>query len=168
MSRTLQISLGWLLLPLVAWLGLQVYDLAMQPVLTWFIQHGLTRDVALLLALAGLGHAALFAWPLVKLYGRAAGLAAFIMVWPVLWAHVSPVFDVHVSRDLRLFWAFSLLMYGASLWLAVHVVSRPRRFARVARGPIPVDRLLRRHQRGVMQRLAAQSHAPLSNQPVKP
>jgi hypothetical protein len=157
MSKTLQISLGWLLLPVVAWLGLQVYDLALRPVLAWQMQHGLRADVWVLVMLAALGHAALFAWPLVILYGRAAGSVAFVMIWPVLWQHVGVVFSAGASVDLRLFWAIALLMYGGCLWAAVRLVARTQSPARFRRGPASVETLIRRHQRAVMQRLSAAS-----------
>ena len=154
MSKTLKISLGWLLLPLVAWLGLNVYSLAMRPVTDWLLTHGLGAELWLLVALAALGHAALFAWPLAQLYGRAVGPAAFIMIWPVLWQHVPVVFDASAAADLRVLWAVALVFYVLSLFVAVRLVKRMWSPARFRHGPVSVETLIRRHQRAVMQRVS--------------
>lgn len=42
MSKTIQIAMGWLLLPLVAWLGLWVYSSAIAPVEAMMLGQGLT------------------------------------------------------------------------------------------------------------------------------
>ena len=152
MSKTLQIALGWLVLPLVAWLGMWVYSSAIQPVEMMMLQSGLQVQVWLLMLLVALGHAALVAWPLVKIYGRAASVVAFVMIWPVLWPHIPTVFAADVSANSQLFWLSALSMYVVALVAVVRLVMRSQPRLQRHRAQVTVETLIRRHTRKVLQR----------------
>jgi len=152
MSKTIQIAIGWLLLPLVAWLGLWVYSSAIAPVETMMLQQGLQAQVWLLMLLVALGHAALFAWPLVKLYGRAASVVAFVMIWPVLWPHIPTVFAPETSAMVQVFWLAALSVYLVTFFAAVRIVMRATPRLHRHRAQVNVETLIRRHTRQVLQR----------------
>ena len=152
MSKTVQISLGWLLLPLMAWLGMWVYSAAIQPVEAMMLAQGLQADVVLLMLLVALGHAALFAWPLVKLYGRAASVVAFVMIWPVLWPHIATVFAPDVAASVQLFWVSALSLYLITFFALVRVVMRAYPRLQRHRAQVSVETLIRRHTKQVLQR----------------
>ncbi len=152
MSNTIKIAIGWLLLPLVAWLGLWVYSAAIAPVEMIMLQQGLQPQVWLLILLIALGHAALFAWPLVKLYGRAASVVAFVMIWPVLWPHIPTVFAADVTANTQLFWLSALGLYLVALFGSVRIVLRAYPRLQRYRAQVTVETLIRRHTRKVLQR----------------
>ncbi len=152
MSKTIQIAIGWLLLPLVAWLGMWVYSSAIAPVEMLMLQSGLHAQVWLLMLLVALGHAALFAWPLVKIYGRAASVVAFVMIWPVLWPHIPTVFATDVSATSQLFWWSALSFYVVALVAVVRLVMRSQPRLQRHRAQVTVETLIRRHTRQVLQR----------------
>jgi hypothetical protein len=153
MSRMWRIGLAWLVLPLVAWLSMQVFATVLEPLQVWMMHVGLSAQLWLMLIVAALGHAALFAWPLVRIYGRAAGAVVFVMIWPLMWQRVGLVFDDAFALALRWFWAVALISYVLTLWVAVRLVLRGQSPASFRRGPVSVETLIRRHQRAVMQRL---------------
>lgn len=152
MSKTIQIAVGWLLLPLVAWLGMWVYSASMQPVEAMMLQQGLQPQVWLLMLLVALGHAALFAWPLVKIYGRAASVVAFVMIWPVLWSHIPTVFAADVSATVQVFWLAALSSYLVTLFALVRLVMQAYPRLQRHRAQVSVETLIRRHTRDVLQR----------------
>lgn len=157
MSRMWRIGLAWLILPLVAWLSMQVFATVLAPLQAWMTDEGLSLQLWLMLLVAALGHAALFAWPLVRIYGRAAGAVVFVLIWPLIWQRVGLVFDSAFALDLRWFWAVALVSYVLTLWVAVRLVLRSQSPAYFRRGPVSVETLMRRHQRAVMQRLQQRS-----------
>lgn len=157
MSKTIQIAIGWLLLPLVAWLGMWVYSSAIAPVEQMMLQQGLQPQVWLLMLLVALGHAALFAWPLVKLYGRAASVVAFVMIWPVLWPHIPTVFAADVSAMVQIFWFAALSLYLVAFFALVRVVMRATPRLQRHRAQVTVETLIRRHTRQVLQRQQVRS-----------
>lgn len=157
MSRMWRVGLAWLVLPLVAWLSMQVFAMVLEPLQAWMMQVGLSVQLWLMLLIAALGHAALFALPLVRIYGRAAGAVVFVIIWPLMWQRVGLVFDQAFTFDLRLFWAVALSSYVLTLWVAVRLVLRGQSPAHFRRGPVSVETLIRRHQRAVMQRLQQRS-----------
>ena len=157
MSRMWRVGLAWLVLPLVAWLSMQIFATVLAPLQVWMTHVGLSVQLWLLLLVATLGHAALFAWPLVRIYGRAAGAVVFVLIWPLMWQRVGLVFDDAFALDLRVFWAVALMSYVLTLWVAVRLVLRSQSPAHFRRGPVSVETLIRRHQRAVMQRLQQRS-----------
>lgn len=152
MSKTIQIAMGWLLLPLVAWLGMWVYSATIQPVEAIMLQDGLLVQVWLLMLLVALGHAALFAWPLVKVYGRAASAVAFVMIWPVLWPHLPTVFAADVSATSQVFWLAALSFYVVAFFIIVRLMMRAEPRLQRHRAQVTVETLIRRHTRRVLQR----------------
>lgn len=164
MSKTIQIAIGWLLLPLVAWSGLWVYSSAIAPVEAMMLQQGLQAQVWLLMLLVALGHAALFAWPLVKLYGRAASVVAFVMIWPVLWPHIPTVFAPDATALVQVFWLVALGLYLVTFFAAVRIVMRATPRLQRHRAQVNVETLIRRHTRAVLQ----QRHGQTSKNRARP
>lgn len=146
MTQMVRMSLAWLCLPALAWLGLQVYSLGMLPVQAWLNVQPIPLSAWLVALLVGLGHAALLAWPLVKIYGRAAGAVSFVMIWPVIWHYADLLFVGEAAAELRLFWMLALGFYVLALFVMVGVLLRVQPLQRLRRRA-SVETLMRRYTR---------------------
>ncbi|MEC7118388.1 MAG: hypothetical protein VXW65_00590 [Pseudomonadota bacterium] len=159
MSRTMRIAMGWLLLPVVVGLGMWVYGTAIAPIEGVWLDGGSAQQVGLLLLLIGLGHAALCAWPLVRIYGRAAPAVGFVMIWPVIWQHVGLAFDSTALASVQVFWTAALVSYLVTLFVSIRWVMRRYPRLRRAQAQPSVERLIRQHTRAVLRRQHRTQHS---------
>jgi hypothetical protein len=151
MSRTQHIGLAWLLLPVMLWVGSQVYQVGIDFVAQAYLSQGLTPAIVLLVFLVAGGHAALMAWPLLKIYGRAAGVVSFVMIWPVLWHYMPALFPNFSTWSVSAFWSIALASYVLLLLLAVQVLLRTLSPAARRGGRVTVETLIRRYVRHAQQ-----------------
>jgi|JI102314A1RNA_FD_contig_111_505275_length_1046_multi_3_in_0_out_0_2 hypothetical protein len=157
MSRHYQIAIAWLLLPVMLWVGLQVYQVGMGFAWQAYQTHGLHPAVMLLVLLVAGGHAALMAWPLLKIYGRAAGVVSFVMIWPVLWHYMPALFPNFSVWSVSTFWMLALGSYVVLFWAAVQLVLRSLSPSAKRGGRVTVETLIRRYVR--------QAHQPKTTTP---
>lgn len=151
MSRHHQIAIAWLLLPVMLWVGLQVYQVGISFAAQAYLSQGLSPAVMLLVLLVAGGHAALLAWPLLKIYGRAAGVVSFVMVWPVLWHYMPALFPNFSVLAVSTFWVLALSSYVVLFWGAVQLLLRTLSPVQKRGGRITVEALIRRYVRNAQQ-----------------